>query len=173
MAQAAALIDDELESLLLLGAMFYINETEAKRKAKENKYKKRFWVQEPNLQRDIDGGFVAVFEVYKQSHPHLYKDCLRMEPECFDKILEHVRPAIAKLNTPMRDSISPEQRLSVAMVYLATGDSMRLIAMFFRMGISTVREIIYETCDAIWSAMKDQYMKTPSTNAEWSCIAAE
>ena len=167
MAQSKAMsYDDELEALLLLGALHCIR----KRKANKTKHRKRFWVQQPNLKRDSHGGFVGVFEVYKQAHPHLYMDCLRMEPDCFNTILELVRPSISKLDTEMRQSIWAEQRLAVTLVYLATGDSMRLIAMFFRMGISTVREIIYETCDAIWLAMNQQYLKTPTTAEEWKSI---
>lgn len=49
----------------------------------------------------------------------------------------------------------------------------RLIAMFFRMGISTVREIVYETCDAIWQSMHEKYVKTPSTLEDWNVIAEE
>ena len=147
----------------------------ARRKRKlKKKYAKRFWVQTPNLQRSLQGGYNSVIDLYRleNSHLHLYQNFIRMPPECFNKLLEYIREHITKDNTHLRESISANQRLAVILLYLATGDSMRVIAMFFRMGISTVREIIYSTCTAIWHTMRRRYLKTP-TEQEWTGIAKE
>ena len=114
-----------------------------------------------------------MLEVYRHSHPELFKDSFRMEPECFEQILAFVRPHITKLNTSMRKAIPAEQRLAVTLTFLSTGDSMRLLSMFFRMGMSTIREIVYETCEAIWIAMREDYMQTPTTTEQWEEIANE
>ncbi|CAL8370006.1 unnamed protein product [Gadus morhua 'NCC'] len=47
-------------------------------------------------------------------------------------------------DTHMRQAISPEERLSICLRYLATGDSFRSIAFAFRMGASTVAGIVHQ-----------------------------
>ncbi|CAL8338641.1 unnamed protein product [Boreogadus saida] len=47
-------------------------------------------------------------------------------------------------DTHMRQAISPEERLSICLRYLATGDSFRSIAFTFRMGASTVAGIVHQ-----------------------------
>ena len=146
--------------LLLLG----IANIHSKRKTVyKQKHRKRFWIQSPNLFRASNGGYNSVLEFYKKdtAHFHLYKNTLRVTPECFTKILEYIRPYITKQNTLFRKSISAEERLTITLLYLATGDSIKLIAMFFRIGISTARGIIYETCSAIWKNMQSTYLRTP------------
>lgn len=46
---------------------------------------------------------------------------LRMPPQVFDDLLKEVRHHITRLNTRYRQSISPEERLSITLKYLATG----------------------------------------------------
>ena len=43
-------------------------------------------------------------------------------------------------------------------VFLATGDSYTSLRAHFRIGKSTVKEIVVETCLAIWHSMKDEVM---------------
>ena len=161
--------DDSDEGLLLLlAAAYFVNKQRRKRK-----YAKRCWVQVPNLLRATHGGFAGIFEIYKQHHPSLYRNSLRMDPSSFEKILNLIRTSITKTNTAMREAIPPEQRLAVTLIFLATGDSIKLIAMFFRMGVSTVRKIVYATCTAIWQGLKDTYLTTPSTVDEWNEIISE
>lgn len=54
--------------------------------------------------------------------------------------------------------------------FLATGDSYHTIASSYRLGISTVCGIVYETCDAIWKTMQPIYMPCP-TKEDWVRIA--
>ena len=46
--------------------------------------------------------------------------------------------------------------------FLATGDSYRTIAFNYRVGRSTVSEIVSETCNALWDALMDEYMPPPT-----------
>lgn len=69
--------------------------------------------------------------------------------------------------------ISPEHRLALTLRFLATGASFRHLAFSFRMGVSTVRKIVVETCKALWDALHDVYVRVPQTEAEWVAIAEE
>ena len=46
-----------------------------------------------------------------------------MDPSVYRELLEKVTPYIEKKNTIMRDAISPDERLSVTFMYLATEES--------------------------------------------------
>ena len=46
------------------------------------------------------------------------------------------------------------------LVFLATGDSFKTLAGHFHLGVSTVHQIIKNTCDTIWMKLKNMHMKT-------------
>lgn len=142
------------KKLLLLLLAYYSK----KRAARLAQGSRRFWVQTPNITRSSHGGFNSVISVYENetTHQHLYRDTLRMTPECFELILNYVREKITKQDTHLRKAIPPELRLACTLLFLSTGDSIKLVAMFFRLGISTTRQIIYETCSAIWEGVHEQ-----------------
>ena len=100
-----------------------------------------------------------------------YFKYFRMTPSRFDHLLSLVGPAIIRQETNFRKPVSPGERLAVTIRYLATGDSMQTIAFSFRLGHSTVCEIIDDTCDAIWKAVSVDYLRTPSTKQEWKRIS--
>ncbi|ESO93725.1 hypothetical protein LOTGIDRAFT_100028, partial [Lottia gigantea] len=52
-----------------------------------------------------------------------FKNFLRMDANSFDELLDMITPLIEKQKTNMRDPISPNERLSVTLRYLATGNS--------------------------------------------------
>lgn len=55
--------------------------------------------------------------------------------------------------------------------FLATGNSYSSLAPSFRIGISTLSQIIPDTCKAIWDTLQPEYLRTPSTPSEWRRIA--
>ena len=67
----------------------------------------------------------------------------RMFPTVFEKLLRLVAPLIVK-SDQKRESITPAERLSVTLRYLATGDSHQTIAFSYRLGYSTVNKIVHK-----------------------------
>ena len=96
-----------------------------------------------------------------------------MSPERFDHLLNLVGHFIQKKRCNSRASISPGERLTLTLRYLATGDSQQSQSFNFRVGRSTASMIIKDTCDAIWTALSPTYLKTPSSEEEWMAIAKE
>ena len=94
-----------------------------------------------------------------------------MTPERFEHLHELVAPFISKKKCRSRESISSAERLVIALRYLATGDSQQSQAFTFRVGRSTVCKIISETCDGIWDALQEQYLKAPESEDDWRKIA--
>ena len=94
-----------------------------------------------------------------------------MSPNRFDHILSLVEPIIQKENTRFREAISAAERLSLTLRYLASGESQQSLSFSYRIGKSTVSEIIRETCGAIYSALAPTYLKPPTSPEEWLAIS--
>jgi hypothetical protein len=55
---------------------------------------------------------------------------------------------------------------------LASGDSISSMGFSFQMHKSTARLAFYETCAAIWEALREEFVKVP-TEDQWRTIADE
>ena len=94
-----------------------------------------------------------------------------MSPERFQHLLGLVGPLITKKRCCSREVITPQERLMVTLWYLAEGEAQQSQAFNFRMGKTTVSNIVRETCEAIWTALNQTYLKTPKSSEEWKKIA--
>ena len=85
----------------------------------EEKYRKRFWVRPILQQRKQQGEyFNLVREMQLADHESFFK-YFRMSPHLFENLLRLVAPMILK-SDQKREPISPAERLSVTLRYLAT-----------------------------------------------------
>jgi len=57
--------------------------------------------------------------------------------------------------------------------YLATGDVQQTISFSYRLGVTTVHNIVKETCKAIWEIVGPKFLAVPNTHCEWTAIADE
>ncbi|XP_051508028.1 uncharacterized protein LOC127414207 [Myxocyprinus asiaticus] len=80
---------------------------------------------------------------------------------------EHISLIIQRQNTNNRDFISVGERLMITLRFLATGESFRSLSYQFRVGVSTIRQFVPETCAAIYQVLKEKYLKCPDTVEEW------
>ena len=81
-----------------------------------------------------------------------------ISPATFDNLLSRLGPSITKQSMRLRKPISAGERLAVALRYLVTGDSMQTISFSFRLGHSTVCDIIDNTCEAIWETILSEFV---------------
>ena len=101
----------------------------------------------------------------------LFSRYFRMLPVKFEELLSLVEPSLLK-NFRSREPISPEERLSVTLRHLATGNSYAAIAMSYSMSPTTVGRIIMEFCQMIWvNLLNNGFLKLPSTQKEWEEVA--
>jgi hypothetical protein len=73
----------------------------------------------------------------------------------------------------MREPITPGERLSITLRYLATGETFKSLGFQFRVHWTTVSKLIPEVLEAIFAKLEGEYFNIPSTNEEWSQIADE
>ena len=96
-----------------------------------------------------------------------------MSPERFQHMLQQVGPFMPARKCKSRCPISKEERLCLTLRYLASGDSQQSISYNFRIGKTTVHNIVKKTCEAIWEALSETYLKQPTTCEEWEEIAKD
>ena len=97
----------------------------------------------------------------------------RMPLEGFQDLLTLAGPFIAKKLCRSRNSISEAECLMVTLRYLMTGDSQQTQSFLFRIGKSTISNLLREMCKAIWLALQEQYLNVPSATSDWLRIAKE
>ena len=51
--------------------------------------------------------------------------------------------------------------------FLAKGISQQSLSFAFRIGKTTVSDILRETCEAIYHSLKDTYLRAPNSTSEW------
>lgn len=92
------------------------------------------------------------------SEPSDFQNFLRLDSTVFDELLRMVTPEIHKRDTMMRDAISPSQRLSITLRYLATGNNFEDLKFISAVSPQSIGIIVMETCRAIINCLKD-YIK--------------
>lgn len=93
------------------------------------------------------------------SDPSDYRNYLRMSEEVYNKLLSLVTPLIQKKNTVMRTSISPHERLTATLRFLATGRSYECMKYSTIISPQALGKIIPETCEAIYTVLKKGYLQ--------------
>ncbi|KTG37151.1 hypothetical protein cypCar_00035173, partial [Cyprinus carpio] len=141
-------------------------------KQKKIKKNKRIWKKECPGHREQPGLSVLQREL-EMTDENGFGELLRMTAEEFEFLLQMVGPLITKQHTKMRRAISPRDRLSVTLRFLATGKTFSSLSAQYRIGASTISQIVMETCGALYQLMKKDFLKTPSTETEWRAIAQD
>ena len=71
----------------------------------------------------------------------------------------------------MRKVTSVDNRLSLALRFLATGYNFSDLEADFKIHRTTISGIVTEVCEAIYDCFKDEYLKIPKTKKDWKCTA--
>lgn len=144
-------MSQELNIALICGGLICLEERKRRRVWVKDWLKKRQRYSHMNLLRDL-----SVHE------PVDLFNFLRMNKCAFEGLLKKVNPLIKKKDTVMRYAVSPRERLTITLRYLATGNSLNLK---FLSAISPqlLGKIIPETCWAIFNTMKQEFLKVNVT----------
>lgn len=97
----------------------------------------------------------------------LFKKEFRVSPQTFQEIINIVTRPMIRQNTMLRDAIPLEKRVAVAIWRLSTGNSYRVVAKAFGVGIKSVHVILLEFCYTL-KIMSGHYIRFPTTEVETS-----
>lgn len=120
---------------------------------KKNK-KKRLWCKEW-LKKRNEVGHVKLLKSLEESSTSDYNNFLRMEKENYTELLDKVTPMITKTRTKLREPISPHERLSLTLRFLASGQTFEDLKFSTLIAPQTIGKIVIETCEAIIHVLKD------------------
>ena len=140
----------------------------------DNKLKKRgnkrtrIWSRDWILRRNPQESLYLEFE---REDLAKFRQCFRMSPSVFSKLLDMIFPYILKEDTHMRDSIKPNMRLHVTLRYLTSGCNYGVLEELFKIPKQTLSKIVSETCLVIWQVLAPEYIKCPQSSDEWKNIA--
>jgi hypothetical protein len=88
---------------------------------KTHKKDKRLWIREWITCRNETGAYECLMKELAVSDPGGFQTFVRLSFEDFHFLAERVDPLLYKRDTTMRKAVSVEERLAVALHYLATG----------------------------------------------------
>ena len=103
--------------------------------------------------------FLDLITLITLGEPDDWRSYLRMDTSAYCQLLEFVTPYILKQDTCMRKAITPHERLTATLRYLATGRSLKDLEFTTIMHKPALSQIIPETCDAIYLVLKKNYLK--------------
>ncbi|RXN18614.1 N-lysine methyltransferase SMYD2-B [Labeo rohita] len=125
---------------------------------KQKKKTKRIWKREC-LGRHEQPRLSILQKESEMTDENGFGDLMWMTAEEFEFLLRMVGPLITKQHTKMRRAISPRDRLSVTLRFLATGKTFSSLSAQYKIGASTISQIVMETCGALYQLMKKDFLK--------------
>ena len=94
-----------------------------RRRKNRKRWRKRLIWTKPYISRNPSlGVYNTLVQELRAEDTAAFKNFLRMDQNCFDELLEMVKPHIQKQDTNMRKSISAGEKLALTLRYLATGE---------------------------------------------------
>ena len=160
----ASIPDDVLVALALQ------NEAIALLLARKHK-RRSIWVRKLWKERERQGHHANLIQEMKLQDHTMYFNYMRMLPSTLNDLLRLVGPSLTKRTTNFRKPLSPELRIAVALRYLATGESQASLSYNYRIGRSTLCDILNEVPEKIWSALSPVAVKVPSSSEEWKRLS--
>ncbi|KAK7791020.1 hypothetical protein R5R35_003009 [Gryllus longicercus] len=136
---------------------------------KRQKIKKREWVQPAMSERYKCGIFHLHFKDLVNNSEKFF-NYFRMNLTTFNELYGLLEESLRFQNTNMRCAISAKERLVVTLRYLASGCKLTELHNSFRIGISTLRSIIKDTCKKIWNILQPTMLPVPTVE-KWKEIA--
>ncbi|XP_061564128.1 putative nuclease HARBI1 [Cololabis saira] len=139
-----------------------------RRRQRQRQRHRRWYVRPLNQSRGETGEFASLVLPMRGIDDEKHREYFRMSSASFDDILRRISPLIQH-QTTHSTCVTAAERLAVTLRFMATGMSYRTLAASYKLGTATVGCIVSEVCQAIWAALKDDFVAHPRIDA-WSKI---
>lgn len=124
--------------------------------SKKKKKKRAVWTKEWLLKRN-KYSYTNLLNGLKLD-PGDWFNYLRMDEETYFELLNFITPLIIRNNTHFREAISPHERLTAILRYLATGRGYEDLKFTSAILAQTLGQIIPETCSAMYKILSKEYL---------------
>ncbi|XP_020297219.1 protein ALP1-like [Pseudomyrmex gracilis] len=136
---------------------------------KRNYTKKTCWVA-PIFEDRKENSFYFTSVPKLKLENFRFHNYFRMNATQLEELLEIIGTRLQKQNV-VWESISPPERLALTLRYLASGDSMTSMSYQYLVGVTTVSNIIQETCAVIWELLCPLILPGRLEEKDWNDIA--
>ncbi|XP_013383945.1 protein ANTAGONIST OF LIKE HETEROCHROMATIN PROTEIN 1-like [Lingula anatina] len=109
-------------------------------------------------ERNQEFFYYTVMRTYTESQ---WVENFRMSQGTFRLLCDRLRPQLQRQNTIMRQAISVELQVAVAIWVLGSNSEYRVISQLFGIGKSTLCRIVHDFCTAVVRMMKEDYIVFP------------
>lgn len=123
---------------------------------KSKKKKQRMWSKKWLLKRNQFSHINLLAEL--KLEPGDWFNYLRMDYDTYCTLLNLVAPLIVKQDTQLRKAITPHERLTATLRFLATGRSYEDLKFSVIISPQALGHIIPDTCSAIYSVLNGEYL---------------
>ncbi|XP_063623699.1 uncharacterized protein LOC134805527 [Cydia splendana] len=134
------------------------------------RYNRRYWQHPLLVQRGRAGAYSLLMSQLRGDDSKFF-NYFRMSMSSFDHLLKLLEKDLKKQDTNWRKSICPEEKLAIFLRYVASGCSFKDLHYTYRVGVSTVSNIIKDVSRCIWNNLSAVYMRLPASVDEWKQIA--
>ncbi|XP_050672980.1 uncharacterized protein LOC126970873 [Leptidea sinapis] len=104
--------------------------------------------------------------------PKDFNNYLRINEDTYLHLLSLVTLLIKRQDTILRNAITPHERLTATLRFLATGRSYECLKFSTIISPQALSTIKPETCEAIYKVLHKDYLKFPQSCSEWKAISA-
>ena len=169
----AALSKNNSHARIILYAAIGVMIYNRRKQLIKKKQRKRYWRRGIFRDRKLYSEYYTLYQSLRESDREFHYRYLRMSKERFDHLLNLLREKITKKDTKLREAITAEERLVITLRYLSAGMSQQTLCYNFRIGRTTVSNIVSEVCIALYDVLSPIYLRPPSNENEWRHIAED
>ena len=159
-------------AVVLLGLL--ADEKPGNRQKRKKREPTRRWIH----RREERGAFHQLVKEITVEDEQGYRNFFRLSEDQFQFVADKIRPVIQRKPQPyplslLNNNISVDERLAITLRFLSNVEKFQSLEYLFRITRQQISTIVKETCDATYSTLGQEYLKTPKTEAEWERIALQ
>uniref|UniRef100_A0A0K8UTW5 Putative nuclease HARBI1 n=1 Tax=Bactrocera latifrons TaxID=174628 RepID=A0A0K8UTW5_BACLA len=118
-------------------------------------------VRPVNFTHQAEDFFESDVEQLKEYDEDFFK-AAPLNAASFSLLLSRLRKQMVRWSTGK--AIAPEKRLAITLMFLAEGCHFHVISQAYSLGLTTIRKLVYDTCDAIWEELHFDYLSPPNVS---------
>lgn len=145
--------------ITIAAAVLFLSASKTSSSIKNNRKKRSCWIKDWRKTRKICGNYQHFIKELSYSNASDFKNFLRMDEVCFNRILTAIFEDIKKKDTMFRTAVPPAERLAVTLRFLATGEDFNDLNYNTKLSTAFLSNCILEVCEAIYENMKDEFLK--------------